>query len=252
MVDERIAARRAEVRDERRRRRLRRTVLVATLLALLLVAYLVERSSLVALAEVRVEGTERLDAGQIRQVAALELGTSTLRLPLARAHDDLVALPLVESAVVRRLDPLTVLIEVIERSPMATVVRGRRHVMVDDDGVVIATGTEPGLPRIEVRSGPLPAVGETIATSPAAANAHAALLALPAPIRTVVTTYVARSADDLDLVLESGTMVRFGRAARVDEKARALGAVLEDLAGRDVIEIDVRAPARPVVVPAQS
>jgi cell division septal protein FtsQ len=56
-------------------------------------------------------------------------------------------------------------------------------------------------------------------------------------------------ADDLDLELDDGTLVHLGRADRMDEKARALGAVLEDLDGRPVAAIDVRAPGRPVVIP---
>lgn len=249
MVDERIAARRAEVREDRRRRRLRRTILVASLLAVLAVAFVVERSSLVALAEVRVAGTERLDPRTVRRAADLELGTSTLRLPLGSARARVEALPLVDSADVRRLDPLTVLVEVTEREPAAVVRRGRQSVLVDREGVVVADGAEPGLPVIRLVRGELPEPGDDIAASPAAANAHAALSALPGPVRSLVATYVARGPDELELRLASGTKVRFGRADRVAEKARALGAVLEDLEGRQVATIDVRAPSRPVVLP---
>lgn len=248
MVDERIAARRAEVREDRRRRRLRRTVLVASLLVLLVVGVLVERSSLVALAEVRVAGTERLDAATVREAADLELGTSTLRLPLDDARARVEALPLVASADVRRLDPLTVLVEVTERVPSVVVRRGGQRVLADDEGVVVERGGASGLPVIRLTSGALPDPGETLDASPAAANAHRALTALPGPVRSLVETYQARGADELDLRLHDGTRVRFGRADRVPEKARALGAVLADLDGRQVAVIDVRAPERPVVV----
>lgn len=251
MVDERIAARRAEVRDERRRRRLRRTVLVATLLVLVVVGVLVERSSLVALAEVQVRGTTRLEPATVRRAADLELGTSTLRLPLDAARSRVEALPLVGSADVHRVDPLTVRIEVVEREPAAVVRRGDRAVLVDREGVVVASGQEPGLPVIRMDGGQLPAPGERIGRAPAAANAHAALSQLPGPLRSLVATYVARGVDELDLELVSGTTVRFGRAVRVAEKARALGAVIEDLDGRAVATIDVRAPSRPVVLPEE-
>lgn len=249
MVDERIAARRAEVRDDRRRRRLRRTILVVVLLVLAVVAALVERSSLVALAEVRVEGTHRLAPETVRTAADLELGTSTLRLPLDRARERVEQLPLVATAEVRRVDPLTVSIEVTERVPAAVVTHKRRSVLVDAEGVVVAEGSEEGLPAIRLPGEALPDPGESIERAPAAANAHAALGALPGPVRALVDTYLARGPDELELQLVDGTRVRFGRAERVDEKARALGAVLEDLEGRTVAEIDVRAPGRPVVVP---
>lgn len=250
MVDERIAARRAEVRDERRRRRLRRTVLVVTLLTVVALLALLERSSLVALAEVRVDGTERLEVDEVRRATGLELGTSTLRLPLDRAREQVEALPLVDSATVGRIDPLTVGVEVVERVPVAVVEAGGERVMVDDEGVVIARGREEGLARIVLTSGELPAPGARLSQRPAAANAHSAMQQLPGALRSQVERYVARAPDELALELTEGVVVQFGRAERVDEKARALGAVLEDLAGREVAEIDVRAPSRPTVVPA--
>lgn len=249
MVDERIAARRAEVRGDRRRRRLRRTTLVAVLLVVAVLVVVVERSSLVALAEVRVEGTNRVDADDVRTAADLELGTSTLRLPLDRARARVESLPLVATAEVRRLDPLTVLIDVTEREPVAVVEGDGGAVLVDADGVVVAEGREEGLAVIRMGQGRVPDPGDAIGEAPAAANAHAALGALPGPVRSLVGTYVAQGPDELELQLLDGTRVRFGRAERVDEKARALGAVIEDLDGRAVEQIDVRAPERPVVVP---
>jgi len=249
MVDERIAERRADVRRERRLRRLRRTVLVAVLLVVSLVLALVERSSLVALAEVRVDGLERLAQADVVDAADLTLGTSTLRLDLGGATQRVEALPLVASATVRRLDPLTVIVEVVEREPAVVVSQAHRTVLVDPEGVVVATGSEPGLPTIVLQSGRLPAPGDHVSVNPAVANAHLAIQHLPGVIRARVDHYLAVGADDLDLELDDGTRVHLGRADRMDEKARALGAVLEDLDGRRVAAIDVRAPGRPVVIP---
>lgn len=250
MVDERIAARRARVRDERRRHRLRRTVLVLVLLTVAAVLVVVERSSLVALAEIDVHGTDRLDPDVVREATELELGTSTLRLPLDDARANVEALPLVASATVQRSDPLTVVVEVVERVPVAVVSRGSDAVLVDDEGIVVARGREAGLARIRLRTGALPEPGEPLRREPAAANAHTALSELPGAVRSRVEVYVAHAPDELALRLTDGTLVRFGRADRVDEKARALGAILEDLQGREVAEIDVRAPSRPTVLPA--
>jgi cell division protein FtsQ len=249
MVDERIAERRADVRRERRLRRLRRTLLVVALLVVALVAAVVERSSLVALAEVRVDGLQRLDQAEVVDAAGLALGTSTLRLDLVGATHRVEELPLVATATVRRLDPLTVIIEVVEREPSVVVSLGQRSVLVDPDGVIIAAGREPGLPVVVLLSGPLPTPGADVSASPTIANAHAAIQQLPGVIRARVVHYLAVGPDDLDLELDDGTLVHLGRAERMDEKARALGAVLEDLDGRPVAAIDVRAPGRPVVIP---
>lgn len=248
-VDERIAERRREVRAERRRARLRRTITVTVVLVLLAVAYAIERSPLVALAEVRVEGNQRLQAAEIRSAADLELGTSTLRLHLADARRRVEALPLVHDATVRRIDPLTVLITVTERIPTAVLRGADGAVLVDDEGVVVAAGSQDGLPVIDLADANAPALGASVDEVPAAGNAHRVLEELPGPLRSEVDRYVALAADDVELRLVSGIRVAFGRAERIDEKARALGAVIEDLDGRTVTAIDVRAPMTPVVVP---
>lgn len=248
-VDERIVERRRQVREERRRSRLRRTVTIAVLVVLAGLAFALERSSLVALAEIRVEGTDRLPPETIIEAADLPLGTSTLRLRLGAAEQRVEALPLVADATVRRLDPLTVLVSVREREPVAVVTGGEAAALVDDEGVVIATGSESGLAVIDLGTARPPSPGAHVASVPPLANAHAAMRQLPGPLRTEIVRYDAVADDDVQIVLADGTRVRLGRAERIDEKARALGAVLEDLDGRTVTSIDVRAPSRPVVDP---
>ena len=248
-VDERIAQRRREVRDATRRRRLRRTITVVVSLVLLVVAFLVERSSLVALDEVEVTGTVRLDAEVVRDAADLPLGTSTLRLRLGAAERRVEELALVGDADISRVDPLTVRISVTERQPVLVAMGGGRQALVSEDGVVIAPGSEPGLPVVELLAGGIPAVGELVDASPPLDAAFTIHHGLSGPLRTEVVRYVARADDDVDAVLTSGITVRLGNAERLDEQSRALGAVLEDLGGATVSTVDVRAPRAPVVRP---
>lgn len=245
-LDERIAERRRLVRQERQRRRLRRTITVAVVLALAVVAYGIERSSLVALQEIRVEGTERLDPQLVREVSQLELGTSTLRLGLGEVEERVRALPLVRDVRAWRADPLTAVIAIEERVPVLVAEAGERAVLIDADGVVLGRGGEEGLPVVRL-GGVLPAPGETVQERPGLANAHAVYVGLPGPLRTATAHYEARGPHETDLILHSGARVRFGDARRLDEKVRALGAVLEDLGDVPVSIIDVRAPASPAV-----
>jgi cell division protein FtsQ len=248
MVDERIAERRRGVRQERQQSRLKRTVAALVLLALLIVAWLIERSSLVALQEVHVEGVERLEAREVLDAADLELGTSTLRLRLRAAEERVARLPLVASVDARRADPLTVVIAVVEREPVVTAVKGRKRVLVDASGLVIDRGRSPGtmVVRMPGRAA-LPEPGERVATSPPLADAHAIFVQLSGPLRGRIDHLIARGARDVVLVLDSGVRVRMGGPDRLDEKVRSLGAVLEDLGDTRVAVIDVRAPGSPAV-----
>ncbi len=247
-VNERIAARRAEVRRDRRRRRLRRTILVTTLLVVALLGTLVERSSLVALASIEVTGLERLDEATVLAVGDVELGTSMLRVRTGRIHDAIVALPLVERVTVHRVGSLGLRIEVVEVSPALTATFAGAPWLVSQDGLVLGPGEAAGTPQVSVPGRP-PVEGERVESRPALATAHAVLLGLSGPMEGLVVGARAVNADSIELDLASGTVVRWGDATRGDEKARALGAVLEDLDGLVVQTIDVRAPSAPTVTP---
>lgn len=251
-VDERIAERRREVREERRRARLRRTLTAVGVLSLLGVGYAIERSPLVALSEIQVTGAARLDPDAVIAAADLELGTSTLRLDLGAAEERVRALPAVRSVDADRVDPLTVRITIEERQPVLAVASGRARVVVDADGVVVADGAEKGLLAVVLPAGlELPAPGEEVAALPALQAAHEAYRGLPADLRRRVARIEAHADDEVDLRLRmpdaDPVLVHLGRADRMDEKARALTAVLADVRDVPVAVIDVRAPATPVV-----
>ena len=248
VVDDRIAERRQQVRAARRRRRLRRTVAVVVLAVLAGVAFLIERSDLVALQEVRVLGVERLTEDAVRTAADLELGTSTLRLRLGAAEERVEALPMVLRADASRADPLTVEIAVTERVPYVTVEGSNGAVLVDAEGHVISEGRGRGLPTIRL-PGAVPAPGATVAADAGLAGAFRLATTLPGPLRARVARYVVDGSQALSLRLDDGVQVLVGDVSRLPEKARALGAVLEDVGETSVSVIDVRAPSNPTVRP---
>lgn len=248
LVNERIARRRAEVRTQRRQRRLRRTLAVLVAAAVVAGFVALERSSLVALADLEVVGLERLTESEVLAAAGVREGMSVLRIRLGAVEERVEALPLVDRVDASRRGPLGLRLEVVESAPALTARFRTSTVLVSDQGVVLGEGEAPGTPVVVVR-GPALGAGERVAAAPALATAHEVLLGLPGPVAALVERSRARAADDLELVLEDGTVVRWGDASRSDEKARALGAVLEDLAGRPVTTIDVRAPMAPTVAP---
>lgn len=247
-VNERIARRRAEVRAARRRRRLRRTVTVLVVAAVVVGLVALERSSLVALADIEVTGLERLEEQEVLAAAEVHEGMSVLRIRLGTVTERIESMPLVDRARVDRVGALGLHIEVEEAAPVLTARFPSASLLVSEQGLVLGEGEAPGTPVVEI-SGRAPAAGDRVESVPALAVAHAVLLQLPGPLAALVEGVEARSADDLRLRLEGGIEVRWGDATRTDEKARALGAVLEDLGGRPVSGIDVRAPMAPTVTP---
>ncbi len=248
VVNERIAQRRAEVRAARRRRRLRRTITVTVLLLVLVGFLLLERSSLVALADLEVTGLERLEEAEVLEAAGVAEGMSVLRIRLGAVEERVVALPFVEAAEAVRVGPLGLRIDVVEAAPALTARFPTASVLVSQQGLVLGEGEAPGTPVADVRGRP-PAPGDTVDASGTLAAAHAVVLSLPGPVLALVDRLEVAAADDVRLVLENGIQVAWGDASRGDEKARALGAVLEDLDGRAVQLIDVRAPMAPTVTP---
>lgn len=247
-VNERIAARRAEVRAARRRRRLRRTVTVLVV-AMLTVGFLaLERSSLVALADLEVTGLERLTREEVVAAAGVEVGTSVLRIRLGAVRDRVEAMPLVAGATVERVGAVGLRIDVVEAAPVLTAVYPAGPVLVGEGGRVLGPGTAPGTVEVTV-GGPQPAPGSRVDDLPALGAAHDVVVELSGPLLAMLDTVRAVDGDDVRLLLDSGTEVRWGGADRGDEKARALGAVLEDLGARRVAVIDVRAPRAPTVSP---
>jgi cell division septal protein FtsQ len=246
MVEERLAERRAEVRAARRRARLRRTLLVALLLVLLGVVAGFARSEHAQVRTLIVEGTVRLDADTVEEASGVVVGDSALLLWPPRVALALEELPLVRSAEVSRRRLRDVVLRVVERAPVYGVTYRGEPSLVDRDGIVVARGADPRLPTVRVRSAP-PRAGESVAGHPALANAHRVWTGLSGPLRSRVVVMEAPDEDGLELVLDDGMVVRFGRAELVEEKIRALGAVLDDVAGTEVTLVDVRVPSFPVV-----
>jgi cell division protein FtsQ len=246
MVESRIAERRAGVRAAQRRARLRRTLLVLLLVLLLAGGVWYERSEHGTVREVVVTGLVRLDAEDVLEVSRVAVGDPAARLWPPRVARRVEQLTLVRSAEVSRRRLREVTIEVVEREPVYVAVHRMTSVLVDRDGVVVDRGADARLPIVRLATAP-PAPGELAASHAALANAHRVWAGLSGPLRSRVVEFRAPDEDGLELVLRDAPLVRFGRAELIEEKVRALGVVLDDVAGSEVALIDIRVPGVPVV-----
>ncbi len=87
--------------------------------------------------EIHVEGAALFTPQQIADKAELKPGRPILDYPIARARRALVADPIIRSATIVRRLPNTIVIRVVERTPIARLRSGDNDFLVDDDGYLL-------------------------------------------------------------------------------------------------------------------
>jgi cell division protein FtsQ len=217
---------RSEVRRFTRAARHRRIGLLAGALVIAVLAGLVAAavfSPLLALRHVVVDGTERLQPEALVDALDDQLGTPLALLDEGRIRSQLGEFTLIRSYVTELVPPDTMLVHIVERSPIGVIAGPDGFRLVDAAGVTIdTTPTQPeGTPLIELAA-------DDDVNGTAFRSMAAVLLALPPAVLAQVTTIEARTRDDVTLSLEgSSQRVRWGSAEGSDEKALTLSRLLE-------------------------
>lgn len=245
---ERRRAERAEVRRFTRRARNRRVAIaavigtVATLLGLVLTAVY---SPILALREVRVEGTSRVSAEEVAAALDGQLGVPLALLDFGAIETELGAFPLIRSYVTETLPPDTLVIHVVEREPVGSVAVAGGYQLVDPAGIVLQESVDriPGVPLIDLAG--------AVVSSPAFDSAVQVLLSLPPALLAQVDTISAHTQDDVTLVLAGvGQRVAWGSADDSVQKAALLAALIAVTDPAQAGEFDVSAPSNGVFRPA--
>jgi cell division protein FtsQ len=216
------AARRRFARRQWARRWLAWRGLAVALLAAAVVAgavWLVFFSAVLAVAGVQVEGTQVLDARQVRRAAVVPTGE-----PLATVDLDAVAARVEGLAAVRGVDvsrawPDRVRIAITERVAVAVVERDGVVRGLDEDGVVFREypSVPEDLPLLRVGTG-----------TRADALAEAATVAgvLPRALAARVSFIEVHTIDRIELRLRGGRTVFWGSAEESQNKARVVEVLL--------------------------
>lgn len=233
---------RQEVRRFTKRSRMRRIAWITgigSIVGLAIVAVVVAYSPLMALREVRVEGASRIPAAEIEAAFEDRIGTP---LPLIAADEvqaTLSGFPLIETYATETIPPGTLVVRIVERTPVGVMEGSSGFTAVDAAGVVIARSDErpEGLPLIDVEGGiegdAFPAVGSV-------------LRSLPADLLARVITVSARTADDVRFELAEGATVVWGSAEDSSLKSDVLVRLMAAAPPDDVDRYDVSAPLSPV------
>ena len=241
------ARKRAEKRELRRFTRRVRRRRIAWAIGLTLVGSLVGislmavYSPLLALRDIRVEGTTSLDPAQIVDAVDGQLGTPLALLDEGELRDQLGEFTLIRSYSTEILPPGTLIIHVVERTPVGAMVKGSRFQIVDAAGVVLATSPQrpAGLPLIDLEASD---VGGA-----AFGSIAEVLLVLPTSVRDQLDAISATTRDDVTLTLAGSTQrVVWGSADDSEHKARVLAALVAIHGGSGPGTYDVSAPGTAV------
>ena len=193
-------------------------VVVAVLLTLVVLAtgsWFVFFSDTLSVRGVDVAGTRSLTDERVREVAAVPTGGPLATVDLDAIAFRVRALAVVKSAEVSRKWPDEVLVEVVERIPVAVVeIAGELHAL-DAEGVVFGSDRRaPGdLPRVRAGSD---------VSSDALAEGAEVVAALPDDIAALVDHAEVESVDRITLRLRDGREVRWGSADQSEQKAEVL------------------------------
>ncbi|MFE9257891.1 cell division protein FtsQ/DivIB [Streptomyces sp. NPDC006879] len=196
---------------------------------------------------VGVAGTEVLTPRQVREAAAVPLGSPLASIDTAVIESRLLShLPRIESVEVVRAWPHGIGLKVTERKPVLLVARGAEFLEVDAAGVRFATVSKPpkGIPLLELdarRSPSLRRFDEQRLLHEAVDVAGS----LPPVVARDTRVIQVSSYDSVVLELTRSRKVVWGSGEQGAAKARALSALLK--VAPDGRRFDVSAPTAPAV-----
>ncbi|SDZ07726.1 cell division protein FtsQ [Micromonospora pattaloongensis] len=197
-----------------------------------LVAWIVFGTAVFGVREVRVTGGQILTAVEVRNAAAVPDGVSLARVDVAAVRERVAALAPVERVTVVRDWPRTVLVQVVERTPVAVVPQRQGFVVVDAAGVPFRTLAERPAEL------PLARVVAPGRDDPATRAALQVLGALTPELRSQLQEVAVAGPARITVKLRGGRTIVWGDASDNETKARVAGALLS----REGRTIDVSAP----------
>jgi cell division protein FtsQ len=226
-------------------RRVRRIVAATSLGSVAILLGLVAAatfSPLLAVREIHVSGTERIDPDQISKALLRHVGTP---LPLLREQDvadSLAGFDLIESFSATAVPPNGLNIRVSERQAICIVSTGDTRWLYDPAGVRIAKASDTDLlPEIRISENPI--------SSQRFRDSIAVLLALPQELLDDVEFIEARSKDDVQMSLRSSRNQRiiWGDSSNSVLKSKVLQALMKNHRKESFVTFDVSSPNAPVV-----
>ena len=220
-----------------RQRRLRAVLPWAIAAGVLLVVggllWMVYATPVLGVREVRVVGADALTPEEVREAAAVPMREPLAGVDLDDVRTRVQNLAAVDHAVVSRSWPGAVVVEVVERTPVAAVRAGKRYTLVDREGVPYRSVTK--------KPGGIP-IAELAKPAPEDVNTRAMLTVLGSltdDLREQLLQISVPAPARIELLLRKERKVIWGDDSASETKAQVSTALLR----RDGRIIDVSAPA---------
>ncbi|NRG42874.1 FtsQ-type POTRA domain-containing protein [Rathayibacter sp. VKM Ac-2835] len=235
---------RGEVRRFTRRARRRRTIALVTAGSLVLLALVVAvaaYSPLMAVKTIEITGTQRVSAQDIQNSLSDQVGVPLTLVDRAAVGRVLGSYPLVRSYSVQTRPPSTLIVSVVERTPVGVIADGAEFDLVDPAGVVIETApaAQEGYPLLSTPTGS--------ASGAAFRTTARVLLTLPESLEGQVASAAATTGDDVSLTLTDGAVVFWGGSDDSALKAVVLEKLMAATDPATVASYDVSSPQAAVV-----
>ncbi len=225
----------ARARQRRLRAALPWAVGAGVVLVVGALVWMVYGTSVLGVREVRVVGTDVLTPVQVEEAAAVPLREPLARVDLDAVRSRVQGLAAVDHATVSRSWPSAVVVEVVERTPVAAVAApgGKQFTLIDGEGVAYRT--------VQRKPAGLP-LAELARPGPADVNTRAALTVLAAltdELREQLVQISVEAPARIELRLRKDRTVIWGDDSASDTKAQVSTALLK----REGKTIDVSAPS---------
>lgn len=202
-----------------------------------LLAWTVYGTAVLGVRDVRVVGADIAGPVEVRAAARIADRRPLARVDLDGVRSRVEAIAPVDHAVVSRDWPHAIVIEIVERTPVAAVPAGRLYLLIDDEGIAYRQLAEPpaGLP-----------VARLATPGPSDVNTRAALTvlgSLTGELREQLTEISVAAPARIQLTLAKGRQIVWGDDTQNATKARVATALLAqkgdtiDVSAPDVVTI---------------
>jgi len=223
----------------------------------LLSIFLFLHSSVFNVAQINVQGNERVSRDEVLALSGLSTGKNIFKFNANNVVKSIEAHPLVKHAEIKRKPPRTLLITITERQIWAIIPYGSIFLIVDDSGVCFEK-----LDNVPFKNYPLitldqmPAqinLGQAI-NQPATDMVRQVWQAMPEIEQQKISEFhYLNNENALKIYTLKGTEVRFGNLERLDEKTKFLVQIFQlestlQKQGRNTLEyVDLRFNGEPVL-----